>query len=340
MVGRGARLRALLRAAACRQAVRITTAAMLAYLGTMALGLPEGYWAVITCLVVVQGSLGATLSAGIARANGTIIGALLGGAGAWAHARLGVPVAAVLAALVLPLSALAALDPRFRLAPMTAALLLLAIPSGSGAFSVALHRIAEIVLGGVIGGLTALLVFPERGVAGVRAHGAAALSILGDIMRLHATQAGSAEELSARLQTHIGGMETAHAEAMQERQFRLSGEPASAPLVRTLRRLRTDVAMLGRTIAEQPGTEQEHAAFADPIAGWFQAASRALGQGEIAPDLATVDGAGAILRQGTSLQLVHTVLRRDLGDLADRITEHSRGAAAGRRIGRSGPGGG
>jgi len=88
---RATRLFAMVRPRALRQAARMTVAAVLAYLGTAWLGLPEGYWAVITCLIVVPGSLGATLNAGISRAYGTVVGALLGGAGAWVHAQFGLP---------------------------------------------------------------------------------------------------------------------------------------------------------------------------------------------------------------------------------------------------------
>jgi uncharacterized membrane protein YccC len=302
----------------------MTAAAVLAYLGTAWCGLPEGYWAVITCLVIVQGSLGATLAAGISRAYGTVAGGLLGGAGAWVHARFGLPTAWTLGIVVAPLALLAARSPRYRLAPVTAALLTLAIPSGDGSFVIALHRIAEILLGGAIGSATALFVLPDRGAAGVRVHGAAALTILGEIVRRHLTDASGTDELSERLQKHIAGVEAAEAEDAEERRFRLAGEPASGPFLRTLRRLRTDVAMIGRIVREQSGTEEEHAALADAVAGWFDAASRALTEGAAAPDLAAADCAAVTLRPGTPLQLAHTVLRRDLGDLADRITERSR----------------
>jgi uncharacterized membrane protein YccC len=309
---------------ALRQAARMTVAAVLAYLGTAWLGLPEGYWAVITCLIVVQGSLGATLSAGISRAYGTVVGGLLGGAGGWLQARFGLPAVWILGIVVLPLSLLAAQNARYRLAPVTAVLLTLAIPSGFGSFAIALHRIEEILVGGVIGAATALFVLPDRGAAGIRVHGAAALTTLGEIARCHLTDVTGTDELTDSLQKHLVGLEAANADAAQERQFRLSDEPASGPLLRTLRRLRTDVAMIGRTVREQPGTEEEHAAFADPVITWFNAASRALAEGAAAPDLVAVDRAGATLRPGTPLQLVHTVLRRDLGDMADRITERSR----------------
>lgn len=301
----------------------MTVAAVLAYLGTGWLGLPEGYWAVITCLVVVQGSLGATLNAGISRAYGTVAGGVIGGAGAWLQTRFGLPAVWILGIVVPPLALLAALNARYRLAPVTAVLLTLAIPSGLGSFAIALHRIEEILLGGVIGAATALFVLPDRGAAGVRVHGAAILATLGEIVHRHLTDMSRTDDLTDRLQKHLAGVEVADADAAQERQFRLSGEPASEPLLRTLRRLRTDVAMIGRTVHEQSGTEEERAALADPVAAWFNAASRALAEGGAAPDLTAVDRAGATLRSGTPLQLAYTVLCRDLGDMADRITERS-----------------
>jgi fusaric acid resistance family protein len=310
-----------------RQAARMTVAAVVAYLGTAWFGLPEGYWAVITCLVIVQGSLGATLSAGISRVQGTVIGALLGLGGALMRARLGLPATWILGLLVLPLSLLSARNPRYRLAPVTAALVTLAIPSGGGSFAIALGRIVEILLGAVIGIATAVLVLPDHGGTEVRAHGASALMTLGELVRHRVMDAGGIDELGAGLQRHIAGVEAADAEAMQERHFRLAGEPASGPLLRTLRRLRTDVGMIGRTAREQTCTEEERAVFAGPIAGWFDAASRALLEAKVAPDLAAVEHAGTTLRPDTPLKLVHTILCRDLGDLADRITERSRPSA-------------
>jgi len=60
-----------------RQAVRMTVAALVAYLGTVWLGLAEGYWAVITCLVIVQSTLGGTLNAAVSRITGTVAGGVL-----------------------------------------------------------------------------------------------------------------------------------------------------------------------------------------------------------------------------------------------------------------------
>ena len=310
--------------------VRMTAAAVFAYLATVWFGLPSGYWAVITCLIVVQGSLGATLSAVIARAQGTVIGALSGGAAAWLHTRFGPPTVCVLGLLVLPMALLAATNVKYRLAPVTAALVMLAVHDGDGSFVVALHRIAEIFLGGLIGALTALLVLPDRGATGVRNHAAAALAVLGEMVRHHLLGGGNIDALNVRLQTHIAGAEAAEAEAAQERQFHLSGGSGFGPLVRTLRRLRTDVAMIGRTVSEQPGSDAEHTQLADAVSTWFEAASKALAEERDAPDLHAVDHVGSALSSGTTLQLAYSVLRRDLDDLANQLEEQARLPGSGR----------
>src|SRR5258708_2058357 len=170
-----------------RQAVRMTVAALVAYLGTVWLGLAEGYWAVITCLVIVQSTLGGTLNAAVSRITGTVAGGVLGGIGAWVERQLGVPHAAMLLALVLPLSLAAAANAQFRMAPVTAALVLLAMPVGGGSFNVALYRIADIALGGVVGAAAALFVLPEHGASRMAPHGAAALAALGELARLYLT---------------------------------------------------------------------------------------------------------------------------------------------------------
>jgi uncharacterized membrane protein YccC len=181
-----------------RQAIRMTVAALFAYLGTVWLGLAEGYWAVITSLVVVQGTLGGSLDAAVSRINGTVAGAVLGGIGAWVQGKLGVPHAAMLVALVLPLSLAAAANAQFRMAPVTAALVLLAIPIGGGSFNVALYRIANIAPGGVIGAAAALFVLPERGTTRMVTHGAAALAALGELARLYLTGWSGADALATR----------------------------------------------------------------------------------------------------------------------------------------------
>ena len=73
------------------QAVRIMAACGLAYGGSKLLGVPEGYWALITSIVVTQPVLDETLAAGRDRVLGTLIGAAVG-LGVSEAARHGTPV--------------------------------------------------------------------------------------------------------------------------------------------------------------------------------------------------------------------------------------------------------
>jgi Fusaric acid resistance protein-like len=113
-----------------RHATRMTIAAILAFAAAWAFALPEGYWAVISAVVVMQSSLGGTLGAGLDRLTATVAGAMVGAARipAWACA---------LArgrgddADRLP-NGSAALRPSFRLAPITAVIVLVGAPPEPG----------------------------------------------------------------------------------------------------------------------------------------------------------------------------------------------------------------
>ncbi len=299
----------------------MTVAAVLAYSCTTLFGLPEGYWAVITCLVVVQGNLGGTLDAGMSRLYGTMVGALFGSLGAWMRARTAIPVVAILLAVILPASLMAAAKPKFRLAPVTAGLVLLVFTPGGAPLGMAFNRVAEIAVGSVIGVLTALLVLPGRGAAALHQHAAAALVALGEQARSYLTGTG-AEPFDKRIQVAIDRAQTACTEAMRERAVHLAGGPPPEPLMRTLRRLRTDVALLGRAMSVGPA-RQEGERLGDALVEWFAATGHALQIGSIPPDLAAVKEASATVAPETALGFALLVLDRDLEELRDRLAERA-----------------
>jgi Fusaric acid resistance protein-like len=82
----------------------------------------QSYWAVITALIIVQGSVGGTLAAGLDRFVGTLAGAVLGAAAALAGEFWRVPQVLLLLLAVAPVALLAAIRPSFRIAPVTAAI--------------------------------------------------------------------------------------------------------------------------------------------------------------------------------------------------------------------------
>jgi uncharacterized membrane protein YccC len=250
-------MRALLNAfpwpnrAGWRQATRMTLAALLAHLSTGLVGLHQGYWAVITCLVIIQGSLGATISAGVTRVAGTAVGAVIGGIGALLlRMYWGLPEWMILLIVIIPLSLLAASLSIFRLAPLTGALVLLV--AGSSNLTFALSRLAEIALGSAIGVLVSLFVLPQRATSVLTEHAATILEQLGEfsVVLLSGADPHARERMAAKLRAAFAQIQNDMKEVENERGARLlRNDPFPERLSRHLQRLRTDVNMLGRAVA-------------------------------------------------------------------------------------------
>src|SRR5580698_10923653 len=62
-----------------KQAVKTAIAGAISLAITNLFHLPEGYWAAISALIVMQSNVGATLNASRTRLAGTAIGAIVGG---------------------------------------------------------------------------------------------------------------------------------------------------------------------------------------------------------------------------------------------------------------------
>ena len=74
-----------------RQAIQTTVAACLAYVVAELLGLPQGFWAVMTAILVTQANVGASLGLAVDRLLGSLLGVVVGGgvaAGAGRRARV------------------------------------------------------------------------------------------------------------------------------------------------------------------------------------------------------------------------------------------------------------
>ena len=108
------------------QALRMTVSSLAAFAFAQALALPQGFWAVITALIVTQSNVGGSLKAALDRFVGSVFGAVYGSAVAFAipHEH-GLSRAAALVVAVAPLSFMAALSAGFRVAPITAIIVLL-----------------------------------------------------------------------------------------------------------------------------------------------------------------------------------------------------------------------
>ena len=152
------------RLAELKLALRVTIAGTLAYAITRVFDLPQGYWAAITAVVVMQASVGGSLKAALERFSGTLAGAIYGGviAALIPHGSpLSLGLAIVLA--LFPLALLAAVNPGFRVAPITSLIMLLP-PTGQaiGPLASAIDRVPEITLGNIVGVVVALFVLPAR----------------------------------------------------------------------------------------------------------------------------------------------------------------------------------
>lgn len=305
-----------------RQAIRMTLAALLAYLGTELVGLQHGYWAVITCLIIVQGSLGATISAGISRVAGTAAGAVMGGVGVLLlRLHSGLPEWVILLIVIIPLALLVASRPIFRLAPLTGALVLLLAGSSNLAF--AFSRIAEIALGCAIGVLVSLFVLPERATSVLFGHAAAILEQLGEfsVILLGRADPRAREIVAAKLRNAFAQIQNDMKEVDNERAARLlRSDPFPERLVRHLQRLRTDVNMLGRAVASQT-VEENHAELAASIKRQFTASASVLRGHEISGTLEPLNDVMLAASQETPLAFALTTLQHELAGLRETLKE-------------------
>jgi uncharacterized membrane protein YccC len=122
-------------------------------------GLHDGYWGAISAIIVLQSNFGSTISASRDRLLGTAIGALIGfsftgfGALPWNY------MLAVLTAVTV--CGLLGLRSSSRLAGVTITIVML-VQQGGSHWTIALDRVAQVLLGIVVALLISTLVFPDR----------------------------------------------------------------------------------------------------------------------------------------------------------------------------------
>ena len=251
-----------------RFCLRVTVAALLAFVLAQVLTIPlHGLWAVLTAVVVTQMSVGGSLRATAEYVVGTLSGAIYASAiGVLVPHTTAMALAALLALTIAPLAFAVALNPSFRVAPFTAALvLLISSQLGEGPIESALYRLLEVALGGAVAVTVSLLVFPDRAHGLGLDAGARILNQMGRV--LPELLAGFTRKLDVdkvrRIQEEIGrgvaGFQALAAESKRERLFSLVAEPDPGPLSRTLLRLRHDLVMIRRAgVLPLPDTLAEH----------------------------------------------------------------------------------
>ena len=338
--------------------MRVTIGCLIALTAYFVFKLPQGYWAVFTVLIVTQGSIGSTLTASLDRMKGTLLGAAIGGLAVWLrpHTPLGLGVALGLSVAITALAA--AIRPTLKVAPITAVIMLVSPAVGVNPMEASVLRVLEIALGGVIGVLTTVFVFPARSTAFVveRAKGALDMAAAiadhyGDDMASNDMRPDRYVE-HTRLRAQLASVDAAMVDAARERSSRLSDHRIAEALPRTLWRVRSDIISVGRALGPLPAAVQ---ALIAPGASAmlraqgafmrecglalssnrvvdrtgrsetlqeFEGRVNALRESRLTQDL-NFDSVGHVFALAFSLESLH----RNLGDLADRIDETARGKA-------------
>jgi uncharacterized membrane protein YccC len=140
-------------------AAKTALAAALCWWLAQRFGLHDGYWGSISAIIVLQSNFGSTISASRDRLLGTVIGALIG----FSFTGLGVLpwnyMLAVLTAVIV--CGLLGLRSSSRLAGVTITIVML-VGQGGSHWTIALDRVAQVLLGIVAALLISTLVFPDR----------------------------------------------------------------------------------------------------------------------------------------------------------------------------------
>jgi len=150
---------------AIRTAVAATVSVIIARLAQM----PEAYWAAIATLVVMQSTLGATLTLSIERIVATAVGASVGALEANCFGANLVAFAIAIGLVGLLSIAFRLEKTAYRYASVTLTIIVL-IPRSAPPWSIALHRFIEVSIG-IIVALAVVAVWPEHRPSAVKSVG-------------------------------------------------------------------------------------------------------------------------------------------------------------------------
>lgn len=339
-----------------RLAVRMIAACFIAYLVGLVLRLQQNQWAVLTAIIVMQASVGGSLKAMLDRLVGSLGGAIAGVIVSVGLHLLGIGSPGVALAVGLPpLTLLAAIKPAYRVTPITFIILILTPNLQElGPVESAYERMFEIAVGSAIALAVSLIILPARAHDSLAQAVSKVLAAMAELMEVlpeeltGTDRAGTIDAAHALIRGEITKAETAADEALRERASFLTEGVDPRPICRTLRRLRHDIAILGRTMTEPLPNPVEDILF-QPVtdvslamSGFLRRCAQAIATRRLPPPLAELDAAfaghahavSAMRRHGVSRNLPDDdlarifglgfaleQLRRDLGDLVERGTE-------------------
>jgi hypothetical protein len=231
-----------------KYAIGMATAAITSFILSHALHLSGGYWSVLSAVIVFRFDFGNALDASRDRVLGTIAGAVLA-VSFLSLARLwSIPGLLLLAAIIVPLSFLAALRPQYRTALVTSMIVLSAGGPVATPFTAAVGRVLAVGLGALIGGLFSFILsfvkHPEVD------HEPAAKIILGlgVLLPLSHTQGDPGQ--TTQLQRDIYGGLCRFSSTARSR------APESAPIVRILTHVYWDIIFIGRIALSTPNLDK------------------------------------------------------------------------------------
>lgn len=235
-------------------ALRVGAAAVISLFVVHALHLTQGYWTILTAVLVVQSSVGGSVKFAIDRMIGTIGGAVYGAiVAAFMPHDHGVAQYLSLLLGVMPPAVLAAMNPSFRIAPVTVVIVLFSTTSQHmNVFEYAVERVLEIGLGSILGLAVSLLVLPARAHNLIMGQAASILGLYAGLLH-DLTESGertSRGEQMDKIRSALTKLETVADEAKRERKSYMTGEPDPDPLLRNLRRLRHDLVMFNRAMTQ------------------------------------------------------------------------------------------
>ena len=344
-----------------RQAVRVATGAVLAFVLANLLGFAHGYWAVITAIIVLQGNVGGSVKAAIDRLVGTVIGALYGALVAiFVPHAAGWELAGALALAIAPPALLAALKPNFKVAPVTAFIVLVPLSGTGPPLNFAFDRILEITIGSLVGVAVSLLVLPSRAHQQMSTSAARTIDLNADLLSaiidnlLAAAGRPNLQGTHAMIRAALKKLEIAAEEAARERRSHLTELPDPEPMVRTLYRVRHDLVMVGRSTMRPfpavilPSLQAPLIELRTALLEFLRGGSAALRERKASPQLASTEAAlkayaaamDALWSNETiralaaeeaghifALRFALEQLGQDLRDLANRISEFAKPGA-------------
>ncbi|SMD09511.1 FUSC family protein [Primorskyibacter flagellatus] len=235
-----------------KHALRMVVSGSGAYLLVFSLGLQVDFSAVITAIFVTQSNVGGSYRVAVEQFFAAIASAICGaGAAALILPQDPASTAIALVIALTPLALLGARSPGFRVAPISAVIILLEGPGFElHTLTLALDRVLGVALGCGAGVVVSLTVFPARALS-------AAVETAGRVTALLARQMqilsrnepslrGEHGALAAQVRENLVRLDELVEEAEHERRGRSTRYSGTPRLLRALRRLRHDTDMLRR----------------------------------------------------------------------------------------------